>query len=77
MAWRYEDQEILNTALNAVAGRPPAEYGMEPTCIEEIRRGCYDIADRVMDMNANGVLGIDVLSLVPAVLRPVVHGHRR
>ena len=57
MAWRYEDQEILNTALNAVAGRPPTEFGMEPTCIEEIRPGCYDIGDRVMDMNANGVLG--------------------
>ena len=23
MAWRYDGQEILNTALNAVAGRPP------------------------------------------------------
>ena len=57
MAWRYDGQEILNTALNAVAGRPPSEFGMEPTCIEEIRAGCYDIHDRVKDMNANGVLG--------------------
>lgn len=57
MAWRYEGQEILNTALNAVAGRPPTEFGMEPTCIEEIRSGCYDIGDRIRDMNANGVLG--------------------
>ena len=57
MAWRYDGQEILNTALNAVAGRPPTEFGMEPTCIEEIRPGCYDIHDRVKDMNANGVLG--------------------
>lgn len=57
MAWRYEGQEILNTALNAVAGRPPTEFGLEPTCIEEIRSGCYDIGDRIRDMNANGVLG--------------------
>ncbi|HWT48440.1 MAG TPA: amidohydrolase family protein, partial [Mycobacterium sp.] len=57
MAWRYEGQEILNTALNAVAGRPPSEFGLEPTCIEEIRTGCYDIHDRIKDMNANGVLG--------------------
>ena len=57
MAWRYEGQEILNTALNAVAGRPPSEFGMEPTCIEEIRTGCYDIHGRIKDMNANGVLG--------------------
>ena len=57
MAWRYEGQEILNTALNAVAGRPKEEFGAEPTCIEEIRSGCYDIGDRIMDMNAGGVLG--------------------
>jgi predicted TIM-barrel fold metal-dependent hydrolase len=57
MAWRYDGQEILNPALNAVAGRPPEEFGAEPTCIEEIRSGCYDIGDRVKDMNANGVLG--------------------
>ena len=57
MAWRYKGQEILNPALNAVAGRPPEEFGAEPTCIEEIRSGCYDIGDRVKDMNANGVLG--------------------
>jgi predicted TIM-barrel fold metal-dependent hydrolase len=57
MAWRYEGQEILNVALNAVAGRPPDEYGFEPTCIEEIRAGCFDIHDRVKDVDANGVLG--------------------
>ncbi len=57
MAWRYDGQEIHNTALNAVAGRPPEEFGTEPTRIEEIRTGCYDIDDRIKDMNANGVLG--------------------
>ncbi|WP_067904175.1 amidohydrolase family protein [Nocardia vaccinii] len=57
MAWLYDGKTILNTALNAVAGRPPSEFGREPTCIEEIRTGCYDIHDRIKDMNANGVLG--------------------
>jgi predicted TIM-barrel fold metal-dependent hydrolase len=56
-AWRYEDQEISNVALNAVSGRPPEEYGMEPTSFEQIRRGCWDIHERVKDMDANGVLG--------------------
>ena len=56
-AWVYEDQEISNVALNAVAGRPPEEYGMEPTSFAQLRAGCYDIDERVMDMNANGVLG--------------------
>src|SRR5690242_3138620 len=55
--WVYEDVEIPNIGLNAVAGRPPEEYGMEPTSFEEIRTGCYDIDARIKDMNANGVLG--------------------
>jgi predicted TIM-barrel fold metal-dependent hydrolase len=56
-AWRYEGQEMGNIALNAVAGRPPHEYGMEPTSFDQIRPGCYDVNERVKDMDANGVLG--------------------
>src|SRR3989440_9715711 len=55
--WGYEGKEIPNIGLNAVAGRPPEEYGMEPTSFDELRRGTYDITERVRDMNANGVLG--------------------
>src|SRR4051794_10240051 len=56
-AWQYEDEVIGNVALNAVAGRPKEEYGMEPTSFTELRAGCYDIDQRVKDMDANGVLG--------------------
>ncbi len=56
-AWRYEDSEMGNVALNAVAGRPPEEYGIEPTSFDEIRPGTHDIDERVKDMDANGVLG--------------------
>jgi predicted TIM-barrel fold metal-dependent hydrolase len=56
-AWAYEGQEISNVALNAVAGRPPEEYGMEPTSFAQLRAGCYDGDERVKDMDANGVLG--------------------
>jgi predicted TIM-barrel fold metal-dependent hydrolase len=55
--WTYDGKEIPNIGLNAVAGRPPDEYGMEPTSFDEIRPGCYDIDERVRDMNANGVIG--------------------
>jgi predicted TIM-barrel fold metal-dependent hydrolase len=55
--WLYEGKELVNIGLNAVAGRPPDEYGMEPTSFEEMRPGCYDIDQRVRDMDANGVLG--------------------
>ena len=55
--WQYDGKEIVNIGLNAVAGRPPEEYGMEPTSLREMRAGCYDIHERVRDMDANGVLG--------------------
>ena len=56
-AWLYEGQELTNVALNAVAGRPPEEYGFEPTSFDQIRPGTWDINERVKDMDANGVLG--------------------
>ncbi len=55
--WQYDGKEIVNIGLNAVAGRPPEEYGMEPTSMHEMRPGCYDIHERVRDMDANGVVG--------------------
>ncbi|HET9770493.1 MAG TPA: amidohydrolase family protein [Acidimicrobiia bacterium] len=55
--WMYADAVIPNFGLNAVAGRPPEEYGFEPTRFAEVRPGTYDINERVRDMNANGVLG--------------------
>jgi predicted TIM-barrel fold metal-dependent hydrolase len=55
--WLYEGQELPNIGLNAVSGRPPEEYGIEPASFEQMRPGCYDIDRRIDDMNANGVLG--------------------
>ena len=48
---------IPNVALNAVAGRPKEEYGLEPQGLDEIRPGCYKVDERVKDMNAGGILG--------------------
>jgi len=55
--WSFAGAEAPNIGLNAVAGRPPDEYGLEPTRFEEMRDGCWNIHERVRDMNANGVLG--------------------
>ncbi|MDT3442233.1 amidohydrolase family protein [Pseudofrankia sp. BMG5.37] len=54
--WIFGKGEARNAGLNAVAGRPPEEYGLEPATFAEIRRGCYDVHERVKDMSANGVL---------------------
>jgi predicted TIM-barrel fold metal-dependent hydrolase len=53
--WAFEGQYATNVGLNAVAGRPPDEYGVEPTRFDEMRPGCFDIHERIRDMNANGV----------------------
>jgi predicted TIM-barrel fold metal-dependent hydrolase len=54
--WTFRGTVIPNSALNAVAGRPKDEYGMEPQGLDEIRPGCYDVDERVKDMNAGGIL---------------------
>jgi len=56
-AWTFNGAIVPNIGLNAVAGRPREEYGIEPTAFDEMRPGCYDIHERVKDMNAGGVLG--------------------
>ena len=55
--WVFEGAVIPNVGLNAVAGRPKEEYGIEPTAFDEMRRGCFDVHERVKDMSAAGVLG--------------------
>jgi len=54
--WLFEGVEIPNFGLNAVAGRPQEEFGIEPTRFSEIRNGCFDVDARIADMNAGGVL---------------------
>lgn len=54
--WKFGPITMETAALNAVAGRPKSEYGMEPQSLDEVRPGCYDVGERVKDMNAGGVL---------------------
>ena len=55
--WVFEEQATGYMGLNSVVGRPKEEYGMEPLGYEQMRRGTWNISDRVDDVNANGVLG--------------------
>jgi predicted TIM-barrel fold metal-dependent hydrolase len=53
--WEYQGKKIQSVALNAVTGRVREEYGMEPTALEQLRKGCWDVDARVDDMNINGI----------------------
>jgi predicted TIM-barrel fold metal-dependent hydrolase len=63
--WIFNGHTVPNVGLNAVAGRPKEEYGMEPTSFEEMRPGCYDIHERIKDMDAGGVLGSMCFASMP------------
>ena len=53
--WEYQGMQLASVALNAVVGRPREEYGMEPTSLDQLRPGCYDVHKRIDDMDVNGI----------------------
>src|SRR5258705_7933798 len=53
--WMYDGQSLPNVGFNAVVGRPVSEFGFEPARFDEMRRGAWDIHERVKDMDLNGV----------------------
>jgi predicted TIM-barrel fold metal-dependent hydrolase len=54
--WMFDDVRARSVGLNAVASWPKEEWGFDPVGFAEMRPGCYDVHERVRDMNANGVL---------------------
>ncbi|MEU5880490.1 amidohydrolase family protein [Spirillospora sp. NPDC047279] len=54
-SWVYESMRKGNFALNAVAGKHPSEFGRDPMSYDDMRPGCYDIAERIKDMDVEGV----------------------
>ena len=53
--WIYEGEKAGNFALNAVAGKRPEEYGMDPRSYDDMLPGCHKIEDRIRDMDTEGV----------------------
>lgn len=53
--WEFDGRRYPQVGLNAVAGRPPEEWSMEPARFDEMRRGCWDPAARLADLDLDGV----------------------
>ena len=53
--WEFEGERYTQVGMNAVAGRRPDSYTIEPFRFEQMRPGCYDVEARVRDMDINGV----------------------
>ncbi len=55
--WVFQGQATsTHFGMAATVGWPSDEWGFEPGTFSEMRPGCFDIHERVRDMNANGVL---------------------
>jgi len=54
--WEFQGVASTSGSLNAVAGWPKEEWGMDPTTFSEMRPGAYDVHERIRDMNRNGIL---------------------
>src|ERR1700712_1824241 len=54
--WYYGNVRGRNLGLNAVAGKPPEMYNIDATSYDEMRPGCFNVDERVRDMNAGGQL---------------------
>jgi predicted TIM-barrel fold metal-dependent hydrolase len=53
--WRYDGDLYPQIGLNAVAGKDPTQFGMDPVRYDDMIPGCYDPAERVRDMDIDGV----------------------
>ena len=53
--WHYDGGVYPQIGLNAVAGKDPKDYGMDPVRYDDMIPGCYDPVQRVQDMDLDGV----------------------
>jgi predicted TIM-barrel fold metal-dependent hydrolase len=55
--WVFQGQATSTAfGMAATVGWPAEEWGFNPGVYSELRPGCFDVHQRVRDMNANGVL---------------------
>ncbi|HVX18834.1 MAG TPA: amidohydrolase family protein [Acidimicrobiales bacterium] len=53
--WLFEDKMMPNIGLNAVAGKDPKDFGLDPVRFDEMLPGCYEPNARLADMDLDGV----------------------
>ena len=65
--WEFNGQKLPNIGLNAVVGRVPEEYGVEPTSYDQLRKGCSSGRHE-----CQWRAGINLFSLLSRLRRAVV-----
>ncbi|MDZ7734293.1 MAG: amidohydrolase family protein [Acidimicrobiia bacterium] len=54
-AWSYKNRVYADNGLSVVAGRPRAEWQEDMLNFDEMRRSCWDVHERVADMDRDGI----------------------
>jgi predicted TIM-barrel fold metal-dependent hydrolase len=54
-AWVFEEVSYPQLGFNAMVGREGDHWTFEPTSWDDMRPGCWNIHDRVKDMDINGI----------------------
>jgi predicted TIM-barrel fold metal-dependent hydrolase len=54
-AWEFEGERYTQVGMNAMAGRRLESMAYEPSRFDEMRPGCWNIHERIRDMDVNGV----------------------
>ena len=56
--WEFQGAKTSTPfGMAATVGWPKEEWGFNPGSYSELRPGCFDVHERVKDMDANGILG--------------------
>ena len=76
--WEFQGQKTSTPfGMAATVGWPKDEWGFNPGSYSELRPGCFDVHERVRDMDANGVLGSMNFPTMAGLQRPHLHRGRR
>jgi len=71
--WVYEGRRLETMGLNAVAGKPSDQWGMEPVRFSDMHQGCYDPVARVNDMRDEGIIASVPFPTLPGFGGRVFH----
>src|SRR4051794_37062339 len=63
--WVWDGGQELTMGLNAVAGKPREEWGMEPARFDDMIPGCYDPNERAKDLLSNGIFASVAFPTLP------------
>ncbi len=63
--WVWDGGAEMTMGLNAVAGKPREQWGLEPARFDDMIPGCYDPKERAKDLLSNGIFASVAFPTLP------------